>query len=92
MLEYEDYELLMDGLDALGAKAGSSRLMNGLIGTMLAKDEEERQEMKAQFEASQEQQREERLLKECIIIIKAKLLQMRDRAEVRLLGQVDSAS
>jgi len=85
MLEYEDYELLMDGLDALEAKAGSNRLMTGLIGTMLAKDEEQREEMKTKFEASQEQQREERLLKERVIMIKAKLLHLRDRAEVKML-------
>ena len=84
-LSYEDIELLMESLDALEKKGGSGRMVGSLLGLMLSRDEEQRDEMLDKLHPDSETERDEKLLAERIIIIKAKLLSMRDKAEAHEL-------
>ena len=75
----------MESLDALEKKGGSGRMVGSLLGLMLSRDEEQRDEMLDKLHPDSETERDEKLLAERIIIIKAKLLSMRDKAEAHEL-------
>jgi hypothetical protein len=81
-LSYEEIELLMEGLDAIQSNALSSRLLGSLIGAAFSKDEEQREEMLDKMSPNEEQERDQKLLDERIVLLKAELLQMRDKIEV----------
>ena len=83
MLTYEEIQLLIEALDALGAKASSDRFVTSLICAMLAQDKEQRDAALAGMKLDEAAQREKQLLSERIVMIKSKLLQMRDAVEVQ---------
>lgn len=82
MFSEEEIELLMEGLDAIKKNKMNNAFTSGLIGAMFSKGEDrdaETNKMKLKLE---EAERESKVLEERIIMLKAKLLQTRDKATV----------
>lgn len=72
----QDIDLLMQGLDAITKAESSSDFNTLMIGAMLSKEDAETQAKK--FEAKMEQRRRERAERdEQIILVKAKLIQVK---------------
>ena len=71
-----DIELLMEALDALEKKDVNDAFTTGLLGAMLTKDKDERMN---DFEKTMnDAQEKSKGLKNRIILLKAKLIQMQD--------------
>ncbi len=80
MLNNDDIKLLMEALDALEQKASRDGFASAMIGMMLSDDKE-----KARLEAHQEMEKaklETEAIEEEIILLKAKLIQMKDKRTV----------
>ena len=79
-LKIEELDILIDAMTAWESRDSFGQLMGGLMGAMLAKDDEQREERHAQFEKTMEEKADQqRREKETSIIIKAKLIQMKDK-------------
>jgi hypothetical protein len=79
-LNNEDIQMLMDALDALEEKSTRDGLLSSMLGLMLSKDKEEA----AQY-ADEEMRKAEKVgaaIKDTIILLKAKLITMKDRETV----------
>ncbi len=84
MFSYDEVSMLFDGLDALENKASSDQLTSTLIGAMLPRPEGTNVDefLDEQLGRFDEIKQEQAPLKERIIMLKAKLIQMRDSALV----------
>ena len=83
-LELEDLEMLLDALDALGSKGAKDDLMHMMLGGMLTKGKEESEKFFAEEQAKMEfKERERKLFSERIVLVKAKLIVLKDKATVR---------
>ena len=68
-------------MTAWESRGAFGQLLSGVMGSMIAKDEEQRDAHKAQFaQKMEEKAEEERREKEVSILIKAKLIHMKDAA------------
>ncbi len=80
MLNEKDIQLLMDGLDALIKYEDMSDSMGSLIGAIMLKPED-RDDYAAEQEAKRAgKEAERRVFSERIILLKAKLIHMKDKA------------
>lgn len=83
MLTSEDIDMLQDSLDALEKAEYRDGMMEMMLGTMLAPNKEARDEMMAKHESDMASKKIKRQrLRERIVLLKAKLIQMNDSAEV----------
>lgn len=79
-LTYEDYNFLLEALEAKRKEAGQDGMMSGMLGMMFSKGEEEAQ---SQFETKMDEAKEKgKLIEERVILLKAKLITMRDQEMV----------
>ncbi len=87
MFTYDEVSMLFDGLDALEKKASSDQLTSTLLGMMLPKPDgtDDKEYIDEQMDRFDEIAQEQKPLKERIIMLKAKLIQMRDSALVASL-------
>jgi len=78
-----EIDILMEGLDEWVSKGLVGNMMGSLLGAMMCeKDESARNEMKAhQSRENAEYESQKRLRKEQVIMLKAKLLKIRDGIE-----------
>ena len=82
-LSRQDVSVLLEALDAWEVKDANGRMMGSLLGAMLSRNDEERAKMKEMEDRENKKMEESmRIRKERAIILKAKLLQMRDGIEV----------
>lgn len=82
-LTNQDVNTLIEALDAWEQSGFAGQLMGDMFAGMLCKDESAMEKMKAERERSNaEYERKVRAKKERSIILKAKLLQLRDSIEV----------
>jgi len=80
MFTKDEFELLNDALNALRASKARDQLMSGMIGAMLARSKEEAQ---ANFESmTKDEDMKDENLEERIILLRAKLIMLRDKREV----------
>lgn len=85
-LDEEDIRLLMETLDALERQDESKLFSSTLMGLMLARSEKQAEEVIASAEQQGAEARQKReLFSERIILLKAKLIQMKDKALARAL-------
>ena len=81
MFSQDEIQLICKALDALESKKSSDELFTTLMGGILISDENKRDKL---FEESRERMenpgQEQDILKERIILLKAKLIQMKDKA------------
>lgn len=83
-LTIEELDILIEAMDAWESRDSSSELMKSLMTAMIVKDEEQRAKMLQEQEEEQEQAAlEKRKEKEISILIKAKLIGMKDKATVK---------
>jgi hypothetical protein len=88
-LTEKDFDLLVQGLDALPEKGAAGEIMVGLLGAMMSKGDDE---AKMKFESDREKERKQKegerlLLTEDIRILQGKLLMLkRYFMENKLLG------
>lgn len=80
MFTQDEVELLMEALDALESKKSTDSLLKGIFKTMLSPTEEGAR--KAAEDVGQEVSKGDPLLRDRIILLKAKLIGVRDRMEV----------
>lgn len=86
MLSNIEIDMLQQGLDALESSASRDGLFGMMLGTMLAPDKESRDRMMEERRIEEESKRvEQQLLRERIVLLKAKLIQMKDVAEVEAI-------
>lgn len=84
MFTEAEIELISDGLDALEAKAGSDFVEMGLIGAIFSNNKDEYKDMlEKQAEEYRAKSDERKLLRQRIILLKAKLIQMSDALAVK---------
>lgn len=82
-LELSDLELLMKALDALNSRSALTGVMGTMLGVMMSRDEEQVNRTLRNAEQHElKRQREQELLAERIILVKAKLIRLKDRAVV----------
>jgi hypothetical protein len=90
MLTREDNELLHQALDALQAKGGTHELLGVMITVLLSPSKNDAQERLAEYECRvKTKSHEQQTLEERIILVKAKLIQMRDVQAVDSLMRTD---
>jgi len=82
MLTNEDIDVLMKALDAYKSKDANSGLMSVMLGAMLTKKEDKDSFMAEADEIMAKAKRTGEQLEETIILLKAKLIGMRDKAIV----------
>lgn len=88
-LTNEDIDMLMKGLDALKSQIGSSALMGVMFSAMLTKKEERESDFEQNAKRKMEDaNREATALDEQVILLKAKLIQMRDRSTVNEMSAI----
>lgn len=86
MLSNSEIDMLQQGLDALESSASHEGLMGMMLGTMLAPDKESRDRLMEERRIEMEQKKtEQQRLRERIILLKAKLIQMKDGCEVEAI-------
>ena len=82
MLTNADIDTLLEALDALRTKESNSAFTSVLLGAMLTKNED-KEEWSAKADKTMEEARQKgKSIEETIILLKAKLIGMRDRALV----------
>ena len=79
MFTHDEIEMLFEALDALESSKQKNAMMGGMLGLMLSKD---RDEAERNFKEKMESASPDQILKERIILLKAKLISMKDRAFV----------
>ena len=82
MLNNNDIDILLKALDAYKSQASSSGLMSVMLSAMLTKKEDKSEWQREANEIMEKAKREGESLEETVILLKAKLIQMRDRAIV----------
>lgn len=86
MFTSEEVKMLFDGLDALESKSAIDDLMVSVFGAALSRSNEERKEfLDKQKQEKDKQEYANQILKERIILLKAKLIQMKDKAFIEEL-------
>lgn len=86
MLNNDDIQILMEALDALESKASRDAFSMSMIGLMLMDDKEEaRREAERELEKAKA---ETEGMKERIILLKAKLIQMKDKRAVDEMSDI----
>ena len=80
MFTKDEVELLMKSLDALESKKATDSLLKGIFRTMLSPTDE--QARKAAEDMGKEVSKDDPLLRDRIILLKAKLIGVLDRMEV----------
>ncbi len=81
MFSQDEVQLISDALDALETKQSSSELMTLMMGGLLIRDDDTRQEFIDESKSRMENPgQDQEVLKERIILLKAKLIQMKDKA------------
>ncbi len=74
-----EIEMLMEGLDVLPNKNAPGEMMIGLLDTMMAKDKEGAERALAKREAkAKTQEAERKQLCDRVVLLKAKLIKMKD--------------
>ena len=79
MFTNDEIDLISESLDALKSKAGMDHIMVGMFSAVLAPKDASKEildEQKAEFDAKED---ERRLLEDRIIMLRAKLIQLRDK-------------
>ena len=90
MFNEEEIGVLFKALDALERAQVQDHMMGVVMGAMLIRDEEERDEFMEKKEAElAAEQKAAQVQTERIILLKAKLISMRDKAEIDLLSMAD---
>lgn len=79
-LNNDDIQVLMQALDALEEKSTRDGLLSSMLGLMLSKDKEEA--VQYADEEMRKADRERESIKDTIILLKAKLITMKDREVV----------
>lgn len=80
MLNDDDIDMLMDALDALEKKDGLEAVSGGILKLMLVEDKEQ---AKRDFSTGlEEAQKKTKSMRESIILLKAKLIMMKDKNTV----------
>ncbi len=81
MFTNDEIDLINDALDALTSKAGMDHFTFSMLGVMLSPDKESREETiekeNTEYEAKEQ---ERKMLEERITLLRAKLIQVRDKA------------
>lgn len=86
MFNSNEIDILMEALDAWESKDSMSDLLVTMLGAGMAKDEASRDSYLEERQIEMEKRKlEQRTRKEQAILIKAKLIQMRDRADIEEL-------
>ena len=84
MFTIEEIDILIDGVDAWAAKSGSDRIMGTMIGMMFSKDKEEAIKVaEKEKAAAKNAEAAEKRRKEQAILLKAKLIQLKDSEEIK---------
>ena len=82
MLTNDDIDVLIEALDALQFKHGNSAFTSVLLGAMLSKNKDE-DTFRAEANKTMEEARQKgKSMEETVILLKAKLIGMRDRVLV----------
>ncbi len=80
-LNADDYDLLMEALNALEKKAASDDLIGLSLGMLFSRSETEaRQRVEAMTQQREDREAEQRVITERVILLKAKLIQMKQEA------------
>ena len=82
MFETHEIEMLMEALDALEKEESSSLALSGLIGLVLARPGERDVVMEENKREMEEAKHKGVILRDRITLLKAKLIQLRDKALV----------
>jgi len=83
-LTIDELNILIDAMTAWESRDSFSQMTGALMGAMLAQDDEQREANKAKFEQDMEEKAEQqRREKETSIMIKAKLIGMKDKATAK---------
>ena len=79
-LTLEEFDLIMEGLDNLPNKGVAGEIMGSLMTHMLAKDDDQRKELQKKEEKMRKEKEEaHKNLAERLILLKAKLIYMKDQ-------------
>lgn len=82
-LDVQDIDLLMQALEALSEHGKMESAFGDLVGAILTQDEQKRQEwIEGIDQRDYERKHQERFLQEQIVIVKAKLIQIRRHLDV----------
>ena len=79
-LTYEDYDFILEALDAKASEASTSGMMSGMLGMMVSKDKDEAEGIMT--EALDKGKEKDQLIKERIVLLKAKIITLRDRVMI----------
>jgi hypothetical protein len=84
MLNQQEIDVLLKGLEALDASDAQAHIMNCMVGSMLANSEEEAKKRMDEMERRREQrQLAERAIRDDRVLLRAKLIQMRRECDSR---------
>ena len=88
MFTIEEIDLLSSGLDELAAKSTKDDMVGMLLGTMLSENKEQaKQRLEEAQQKSKEQEGDRIRFKERIILVKAKLINLKDKVAVEVLTE-----
>lgn len=88
MLANEDVAVLLKALDAYKAQASSQAMMSLMLTAMISKKDDDAEFERKADEKMENAKRETEAIEEVIILLKAKLIQMRDRSTVDEMSAV----
>lgn len=80
-LNNDDIRVLMQALDALESKADRDGLLGSMLGIMFSKDKDEA--IRNADEQMRLAEKEGNAIKETVILLKAKLIRMKDRLTIK---------
>lgn len=83
MFDSSEIDLLIEGLDSLGAKESLGDLIGLTLGAMVAEGENREKYIEKQRIEREEREEQNKARDERVIIIKAKLIKLRDKALVQ---------
>ena len=88
MFTFEEIDLLSSGLDELAAKSTKDDMVGMLLGTMLSENKEQAKQRLEEAQQKRKEQEGDRIrFKERIILVKAKLINLKDKVAVEVLTE-----
>jgi len=88
MFTIEEIDLLSSGLDELAAKSIKDDMVGMLLGTMLSENKEQAKQRLEEAQQKRKEQEGDRIrFKERIILVKAKLINLKDKVAVEVLTE-----